>query len=94
MFTRAASHSHLGFISFETDAMTIMKILKALRDLPGMWIDRGSRVPARRRPLDRIILDLDFFGETDGQQAGSAYERYFSTAPSSASAGSGGCPSR
>jgi hypothetical protein len=40
---------------FETEILTPRKNLKALLNLPGLWIDRVRQ----RRPLDKLILDLD-----------------------------------
>lgn len=63
---QAASTSQMG--RFETE------ILKALMNLPGMWLDR---VRERRAP-DKLILDLDSsVSETYGRQEGSAYNGHF-----------------
>ncbi len=59
---------------FETEILTSRKNLKALMDLPGMWIDRVRE----RRALDKLILDLDSsVSETYGRQEGSAYNGHF-----------------
>ncbi len=86
MLMRAASHSHLGFISFETEILPIRKNLKALMDLSGMVIDCPSRAHATRPDHPRP----GEFGETYDRQERSAYERYSSAVPSLTSAGSGG----
>src|SRR5208337_403580 len=49
----AASTSQMG--RFETEVLTQSENLKALANLSGQWIDRLRR----RKPSDRIILDLD-----------------------------------
>jgi hypothetical protein len=68
----AASTSQMAH--FETQVLTQAKNLAALMDLPGKWIDHVQQ----RRPMDRIILDLDSsVSETHGQQEGSAYNGYF-----------------
>jgi hypothetical protein len=59
---------------FETQVLTRPGNLAALMDLPGKWIDQAQH----RRPLDRIILDLDSsVSQTYGKQEGSAYNGYF-----------------
>jgi hypothetical protein len=59
---------------FETEVLTQRENLKALTDLSGQWIDTLRR----RRPGDRIILDMDSsVSETYGRQEGSAYNGYF-----------------
>jgi len=69
---QAASTSQMG--RFETEVLTQAKNLTALMELPGNWIDKVHQ----RRPIDRIILDLDSsVSETHGQQEGSAYNGYF-----------------
>lgn len=68
----AASTSQMG--RFETEILTARKNLKALMNLPGMWIDRVRE----RRALDKLILDLDSsVSETYGRQEGSAYNGHF-----------------
>ena len=68
----AASTSQMG--RFETEVLTQRENLKALTDLSGQWIDTLRR----RRPGDRIILDMDSsVSETYGRQEGSAYNGYF-----------------
>jgi len=68
----AASTSQMG--RFETEALTQQDNLKALTELSGQWIDTLRR----RKPGDRIILDLDSsVSETHGHQEGSAYNGYF-----------------
>ena len=65
---QAAFTSQMG--RFETEILTARRNLKALMNLPGMWIDRVRQ----RRPLDKLILDLDSsVSETYGRQEGSAY---------------------
>ena len=69
---QAASTSQMG--RFETEILTTSKNLKALMNLPGMWVDRIRQ----RRPLDKLILDLDSsVSETYGRQEGSAYNGHF-----------------
>jgi len=69
---QVASTSQMG--RFETEVLTQAKNLTALMELPGNWIDKVHQ----RRPIDRIILDLDSsVSETHGQQEGSAYHGYF-----------------
>jgi len=69
---QAASTSQMG--RFETEILTTRKNLKALVNLPGMWVDRIRQ----RRPLDKLILDLDSsVSETYGRQEGSAYNGHF-----------------
>jgi hypothetical protein len=68
----AASTSQMAH--FETQVLTQAQNLAALLDLPGQWIDQAQR----RRPLDRLILDLDSsVSQTHGRQEGSAYNGYF-----------------
>lgn len=68
----AASTSQMAH--FETQVLTQAKNLAALMDLPGKWIDHVQQ----RRPMDRIILDLDSsVSQTHGQQEGSAYNGYY-----------------
>ncbi len=68
----AASTSQMG--RFETEVLTQRSNLKALTELSGKWIDTLRR----RKPGDRIILDMDSsVSETHGQQEGSAYNGYF-----------------
>jgi hypothetical protein len=69
---QAASTSEMG--RFETEVLTQPKNLAALMELSGKWIAQVQQ----RRPIDRIILDLDSsVSETHGQQEGSAYNGYF-----------------
>jgi hypothetical protein len=69
---QAASTSQMG--RFETEILTTTTNLKALMNLPGMWVDRIRQ----RRPLDKLILDLDSsVSETYGRQEGSAYNGHF-----------------
>jgi hypothetical protein len=69
---QAASTSQMG--RFETEVLTQSKNLAALMELSGKWIEHLQQ----RRPIDRIILDLDSsVSETHGQQEGSAYNGYF-----------------
>lgn len=69
---QAASTSEMG--RFETEVLTQAKNLAALMELSGKWIAQVQQ----RRPIDRIILDLDSsVSETHGQQEGSAYNGYF-----------------
>jgi hypothetical protein len=69
---QAASTSQMG--RFETEILTTRKNLKALMNLPGMWVDRIRQ----RRSLDKLILDLDSsVSETYGRQEGSAYNGHF-----------------
>jgi len=69
---QAASTSQMAH--FETAVLTRPDNLKALMDLSGKWIEQVQQ----RRPLDRIILDLDSsVSETHGGQEGSAYNGYF-----------------
>jgi len=69
---QGASTSQMG--RFETEILTARKNLKALMDLPGMWIDRVRK----RCALDKLILDLDSsVSETYGRQEGSAYNGHF-----------------
>lgn len=68
----AASTSQMA--RFETEVLTSPKNLAVLMELPGEWIELAQQ----RRPLDRIILDLDSsVSETYGQQEGSAYNGHF-----------------
>ncbi len=69
---QAASTSEMG--RFETEVLTEAKNLAALMEMSGKWIEHVQQ----RRPIDRIILDLDSsVSETHGQQEGSAYNGYF-----------------
>ena len=69
---QAASTSQMS--RFETEVLTDEESLDALRDLSGLWIDRVRQ----RKPMDRIILDMDSsVSETYGQQEGSAYNGHF-----------------
>jgi hypothetical protein len=69
---QAASTSQMG--RFETEVLTNRKNLKALMNLPGMWIDRVQE----QQPSAQIILDLDSsVSETYGEQEGSAYNGHF-----------------
>jgi len=69
---QAASTSQMG--RFETDVLTDRKNLKALMNLPGLWIDRVRQ----QQPSTQIILDLDSsVSETYGEQEGSAYNGHF-----------------
>jgi hypothetical protein len=69
---QAASTSQMAH--FETEVLTRPDNLKALMELSGKWIDQAQQ----RRPIDRIILDLDSsVSETHGAQEGSAYNGYF-----------------
>jgi hypothetical protein len=69
---QAASTSQMG--RFETEVLTQSKNLTALMECSGKWIEHLQQ----RRPIDRIILDLDSsVSETHGQQEGSAYNGYF-----------------
>ena len=69
---QAASTSQMG--RFETEILRARKNLKALMDLPGMWVDRVRE----RRALDKLILDMDSsVSETYGRQEGSAYNGHF-----------------
>ena len=68
----AASTSLMG--RYETETLTQAKNLELLTHLPGAWIDRVHQ----RKPLHRIILDLDSsVSPTHGNQEGSAYNGYF-----------------
>ncbi len=68
----AASTSQMA--RFETQVLTRPENLKVLMGLSGKWIDQAQQ----RRPVDRIILDLDSsVSETHGQQEGAAYNGYF-----------------
>jgi hypothetical protein len=68
----AASTSQMA--RFETEVLTQPKNLAALMELPGQWIHQVQQ----RRPVDRIILDLDSsVSQTHGQQEGSAYNGHF-----------------
>ena len=68
----AASTSQMA--RFETEVLTQADNLALLTNLPGQWIDQAQQ----RRPMDRVILDLDSsVSETHGQQEGSAYNGYF-----------------
>jgi len=68
----AASTSQMGRL--ETEVLTQPANLNALTDLSGRWIDKLRR----RKPDDRIILDMDSsVSETHGHQEGSAYNGYF-----------------
>ncbi len=59
---------------FETEVLTDRKNLKALMNLPGMWIDREREQKASAQ----TILDLDSsVSETYGEQEGSAYNGHF-----------------
>jgi hypothetical protein len=69
---QAASTSQMG--RFETEVLTNRKNLKALMNLPGMWVDCVREQKARTQ----IILDLDSsVSETYGEQEGSAYNGHF-----------------
>ena len=48
-----ASTSQMG--RFETDVLTQHENLRGLMEMPGRWIDRVSK----RRPANKLILDLD-----------------------------------
>jgi len=68
----AASTSQMG--RFQTEVLTQRRKLNALTDLSGKWIDDLWR----RRPGDRIILDMDSsVSQTHGRQEGSAYNGHF-----------------
>jgi hypothetical protein len=69
---QAASTSQMAH--FETQVLTRSGNLKALMELPGKWIELSQQ----RRPINRIILDLDSsVSETYGEQEGAAYNGYF-----------------
>ncbi len=69
---QAASTSQMG--RFETEVLTDRKNLKALMNLPGLWIDRVRE----QKSSAQIILDLDSsVSETYGEQEGSAYNGHF-----------------
>ncbi|MDP6415841.1 MAG: IS1380 family transposase [Gammaproteobacteria bacterium] len=69
---QAASTSLMA--RFETDVLTDLVNLTTLADLSGQWIDHVRR----RKPLKRLILDLDSsVSETHGQQEGSQYNGHF-----------------
>jgi hypothetical protein len=69
---QAASTSQMR--RFETEILTARKDLKALMNLPGMWIDHVRQQTAGAQ----IILDLDSsVSETYDNQEGSAYNEHF-----------------
>ena len=69
---QAASTSQVG--RFETDVLTDPKNLDALMAMPGQWVQRV----AQRRPIKKLILDLDSsVSETYGQQEGTVYNGHF-----------------
>jgi hypothetical protein len=67
----AASSSEVG--RFETQILTQPTNLKALTELPGVWVDK-----TRRRKQRQLILDMDSsVGPIHGNQNGSAYNGHF-----------------
>jgi hypothetical protein len=68
----AASTSQVA--RFETDVLCHPDNLDALMAMPGQWVDRIRR----RRPTDKLILDMDSsVSPTYGQQQGTAYNGHF-----------------
>ena len=72
MEKEAASSSAMS--RFGAEWVSSRENLTGLMDLPGTWIDSVHECA----PLNKLILGLDSSqSETDGDQQGSAYNRYF-----------------
>ena len=68
----AASTSQMS--RFETETLTRPHNLKALSDLPGVWVDRVRK----HKPIRKLILDMDSsVSPTHGEQEGSSYNGHF-----------------
>src|SRR5271155_6255475 len=69
---QAASTSQMS--RFETDVLTQIENLIALKKMPGMWNEQLHQ----QRPMKELVLDMDSsVSETYGEQEGSAYNGHF-----------------